>query len=78
MSTFHLKYKQFRPGRKFCQNVNSSCELCVKVFHPIPNVNISIEICTTVAGSCVGPSKMLIFHLKYIYIYIYINVVQLM
>ena len=66
MSIFHLKYVQFRTGRKFIQNVNISCEICVKVFHLIQNVNISLEICTTVAGSCVGPSKMSIFHLKYV------------
>ena len=58
MSICHWKYKQFRTGRKFCQNVNMSLEICVKVFHLIQNVNISFEICTTVAGSCVGPSKM--------------------
>ena len=66
MSILHWKYKQFRTGRNFCQNVNMSLEICVKVFHLIKNFNISFEICTTVDGSCVGPSKMLIFHLKYV------------
>ena len=66
MLTFLWKYKQFRTGRKFCQNVNISLEICVKVLHLIQNVNISLEICTTVAGSCVGPSKMSIFHWKYV------------
>ena len=66
MSIFHLKYKQFRTGRKFCQNVNMSFEICVKVFHIIKNCNILFEICTTVVGSCVGPSKTSILHLKYV------------
>ena len=51
MSIFHLKYKQFRTGRKFNQNVKISLEICVKVFHLINNVNISFEICTIVVGS---------------------------
>ena len=41
MSIFHWKYKQFRTGRKFSQNVNIAFEICVKVFHLIQNVNIS-------------------------------------
>ena len=66
ISIFHLKYKQFRTVRKFNQNANISLELCVKVLHLIKHVNISFEICTIVVGSCVGPSKMSIFHLKYV------------
>ena len=66
MSIFQWKYKQFRTGRKFSQTVNISFEICVKVFHLIQNVNISFEICTIVDGSCVGPSKMSIVHLKYV------------
>ena len=66
ISIFHWKYNQFQRGRTFSQNVNSSLEICVKVFHLIQNVNISFEICTIVAWSCVGPSKMLILHLKYV------------
>ena len=66
ISIFQLKYKQFRTGRKFNQNVNISFDICVKVFHLIQNVNISYETCTTVVGSCVGLSKMLLFHWKYV------------
>ena len=66
MSICHLKYVQFRTGRKFSQNVNISFEICVKVFHLINNVNISLEICTIVVGSCADPSNMSIFHLKYV------------
>ena len=66
MSICHWKYKHFRTVRKFSQNVNMSLEICVKVLHLIKHVNISFEICTTVVGSCVGPSKMLIFHWKYV------------
>ena len=40
MLIFHLKYVQFRTGRKLNQNVNISFEICVKVFHLIQNVNI--------------------------------------
>ena len=65
MSIFHLKYVQFRTGRKFSQNVNMSFEICVKVLHLIQNFHISFEICTTVVVSCVDPSKILTFHLKY-------------
>ena len=36
------------------------------------NINISLEICTTVVGSCVGPSKMSIVHYE-----ICVNVIQL-
>ena len=66
MLIFHLKYVQFRTGRKFSQNVNISFEICVKVFHLIQNFNISLEICTTVAGSCVCHSNMSIFHWRYV------------
>ena len=57
---------QFRQGRKSVQNVNISFEICVNVFQLIQNVNISFEICTIVVGSCADPSKMLIFHWKYV------------
>ena len=66
MSILHLKYYKFRTGRKLCQNVSISFEICVKVLHLIQHVNISLEIWTTVAGSCVGLSKMLRFHWKYV------------
>ena len=66
MPIFHLKYVQFRPGRKSGQNVNSSLELCVNVFPLIQNVNIAFEICAIVFGSCADHSKMSIFHLKYV------------
>ena len=66
MSIFQWKCQQFRTVRKFSQNVKISLEIYVKVLHLINNVNISFEICTIVVGSCVDPSKMLIFHLKYV------------
>ena len=66
MSIFHLKYKQLRTGRTFNQNVNISLDMYAKVFHIIKIFSISLEMCTTVHGSCVGPSKMSIFHWKYV------------
>ena len=57
---------QFCPGRKSVQNDNSSFEIYVNVFQLIQNVNISFEIYANVSGSCADPSKMLIFHLKYV------------
>ena len=66
MSIFHLKYVQLCVARKFCQNVNISLEIYVKVFHLIQNVNISLEICASVVGSCADHSEMLIFHWKYV------------
>ena len=66
MSIFHLKYVQLRFAREFCQNVNISLKIYVKVLHMIQNFNIAFEICTTVVGSCVDPSNMSIFHWKYV------------
>ena len=43
MSICHWKYKQFRTVRKFNHHVNSSLEICVKVFHLINNANISLD-----------------------------------
>ena len=47
-------------------HVNISLEICAKAFHLIKHVNVSLEICTIVVGSCADPSKMLIFHCKYL------------
>ena len=66
MSIFHWKYEQMCPGHKLFQNVNISFEICVNVLQLIKIVNISFEICTNVSGSCADPSKMLIFHMKYL------------
>ena len=33
MLILHWKYAQFRTGRKLCQNVSISFEICVKVLH---------------------------------------------
>ena len=66
LSIFHWKYKQFRTVRKFYQNVNISLEISLKIFHLIQNVNISFEIYTIAVGSCADPSKISIFHLKYV------------
>ena len=51
---------------KSFHNVNISFEICVNVLQLIQNVNISFEICANVSGSCAGPFKILIFHLKYV------------